>query len=586
MLVTFTIKKNTVVGVSSDKNTISVYEGGAKKERHQVTFTANYKLAYDATLGDPMPKWCWYNTGETAHANNLITGENNLTYTSTSEKEGEWQVEAFANNPDGTNATVKAIYPKITKAYWADGKGAILGRTGYGHKVYFHIVSEGLVGETLKLQLWQQGRSTPQKNGDPIELKITENQGRVYKAVQIPEETAKSKNVAFFCTLEKTNFTIAGTQENEEGQLAIEPKGKEVAIEVRKKKQITSLKLYEEGNKLHTGIVKYGDTVTVKVETRNLVDETLTFMLREAVFGFDKKLSEKIAITIDNEGKGEATFTVPESWKDYGDPCKVRKYYLKEKESGEEFPRAYYVANPNKTDEENKKNSRRIEALMLKVTDDITLDDAVENESAVILGEELPAPEKKTLEEGACPDCGKKHVDLRDSTKWQTQFDTKYGNKVKQSRACWKACYQILANYGVSGGGLDYSKNPTGEALHQVGKEVEKDLIIDNNVALKAKLYIDEQLNKGKPILVGVDHTNFNPGYNNDKTTDHFLVIVGKSCEKGKEFYLFYEVGTSYKNKGVSDENKLFVKEDNTLRGSTAYSSIKKYTVTQIRENK
>ena len=99
------------------------------------------------------------------------------------------------------------------------------------------------------------------------------------------------------------------------------------------------------------GIVKYGDTVTVKLESRNLVGETLTFMLRESVFSFDKKLNETIAIIVDEHGKGETTFTVPESWKDYGDPCIVRKYYFEEKETGQEFPRAYYVANPNKTDE-------------------------------------------------------------------------------------------------------------------------------------------------------------------------------------------------------------------------------------------
>ncbi len=47
-------------------------------------------------------------------------------------------------------------------------------------------------------------------------------------------------------------------------------------------------------------------------------------------------------------------------WKNYGAPCTVRRYYLKETESSEEFPRAYYVANPNKTEEENKTNSRCI----------------------------------------------------------------------------------------------------------------------------------------------------------------------------------------------------------------------------------
>ncbi len=127
----------------------------------------------------------------------------------------------------------------------------------------------------------------------------------------------------------------------------------------------------------------------LKLDTRNYANQILKFNFYEAVFGFDRKLSETISIAIDTHGKGETTFTIPEGWKNYGDPCTVRRYYLKETESGEEFPRAYYVANPNKTEEDNKQNSQRIQALMLKVTDDEALDAEIEAESAVVLGEEL-----------------------------------------------------------------------------------------------------------------------------------------------------------------------------------------------------
>ncbi len=169
-----------------------------------------------------------------------------------------------------------------------------------------------------------------------------------------------------------------------------------------KEEKIVNLKIYEAGNKLHTGIVKYGDTVTIKVTSRNLVGEELELKVRESVWGSDRKLSEIIKIKIDEEGKGEAPFTIPKGWKDYGDPCTVRKYYLEYK--GQEFPRAYYVANPNKTEEENKANSNRIEALMLKVSDDLSLDKKLETENAVVLGSEPEFVKLKKLvsENGEC----------------------------------------------------------------------------------------------------------------------------------------------------------------------------------------
>lgn len=56
-------------------------------------------------------------------------------------------------------------------------------------------------------------------------------------------------------------------------------------------------------------------------------------------------------------------------------------------------------------------------------------------------------------------------------------------------------------------------------------------------------------------------------------------------------FYRFYDVGTRYKNKGISDENKLYLKADNSLRGTSEVINRKtnkqyEFVVTQIRRNK
>ncbi len=180
-----------------------------------------------------------------------------------------------------------------------------------------------------------------------------------------------------------------------------------------------------------------------------------------------------------------------------------------------------------------------------------------------------------------CSNCCKVHVDLRDSNKWQTQFDSKYGSKSAQNTACWSVCRDVLEKYGLkdgSGGKV----NPIQTVLEENDKLVVKKAIEGIN-------YLDNQLDKGFPVLVGVDHTlRKNKTKNkdhNEGTTDHFVVIIGKGCDNGKAFYLFYEVGTSQKSKGTSDENKLYLKDDNTLKGTTAYKPTREYTVTQVRKN-
>ena len=156
-----------------------------------------------------------------------------------------------------------------------------------------------------------------------------------------------------------------------------------------------------------TNILKYGDTVTIKISTRNLIDEELEFEIWKDVninndedgeyednSSDDSKYSETVKLKIDKEGNGEETFTIPKDWENKHKvlPQQPRYFYLK---SGDlEFPRAYYVANPNKTEEENKSNSNRIRALMLKVAKDDVRDGFEEYVNAVVLGEELKLEEK------------------------------------------------------------------------------------------------------------------------------------------------------------------------------------------------
>lgn len=162
---------------------------------------------------------------------------------------------------------------------------------------------------------------------------------------------------------------------------------------------------------------------------------------------------------------------------------------------------------------------------------------------------------------------------MADDSKWQTQFSDIFGTKDRQKVACYRASKKILENYGVSGGA---NINPI-----QMVKQENGILKIKN--VKEGKEYIDEQLSKENVVLVGVDDGR-DKTYNSDKTTEHFIVIVGRGCDGGAIFYRYFEVGTSYKNKGININNKLYLNSDGTISGKTP-SGTKTYTIAQVRRN-
>ena len=149
--------------------------------------------------------------------------------------------------------------------------------------------------------------------------------------------------------------------------------------------------------------------------------------------------------------------------------------------------------------------------------------------------EDEKGEEEKAIEEGVCPLCGKKHIDLRSKIDYQTQFDSRFGTKKEQNVACYKACKVILTNAGLSP-----NSAPNDNTVIQIGVEKSStdnsshssSLTIDFVKASEGLNYINQQLETGYPILVGVDYKAGSP--NSDKTTDHFIVIVGRGCKNNE----------------------------------------------------
>ena len=242
---------------------------------------------------------------------------------------------------------------------------------------------------------------------------------------------------------------------------------------------------------------------------------------------------------------------------------------------------------------------------------------------------------------------GKYPIDLRGKStpnggivEWISQFDNRPDVGMGASAgdvACYRTCVEILKRSGLGNNsgqqsdaieiaiekGEDLKKEGTSKIVIN-GKKIEgivystidgefdtnnqeSYIKVDNMKFIEGVKYIDQELEAGYPVLVGVDHhydRRIKGGvrYNAPKyTTDHFIVIVGRDSDANGFFYRFYEVGTgkyafqgskvnleslnnTYRPNGIHDDNKLYIK-NNILIGKTKYKPNSSYVVTEVRRN-
>lgn len=187
---------------------------------------------------------------------------------------------------------------------------------------------------------------------------------------------------------------------------------------------------------------------------------------------------------------------------------------------------------------------------------------------------------KGTYKEGTCSSCGKVHVDLRDKMTFRKQ--SKKDN-------CTATCKSIISETGVTPEGAIgdesiFEGTKYNQSFYQLANENtdRTELIFYKEKSKEAIVYLNNQLDEGYPVLAGVNHTyKYKGGVGiNEGTTDHYVIIVGKSCEEGILYYQFWDVGSQ---NGDNDKYK-FKLLNNEIVSEVTYSG-KKYTVTQIRRN-
>jgi hypothetical protein len=183
-------------------------------------------------------------------------------------------------------------------------------------------------------------------------------------------------------------------------------------------------------------------------------------------------------------------------------------------------------------------------------------------------------------------------VNLAD-VQWISQFNNMFSNYscYNYDACCFVAANQILSKSGVS-------TDRTQQVV--VAKSTNSDCsnLSAKDNANEGLRIINISLDKHKlPIIVGVHHPRQNESTqewshycsgNIPKITNHYIVIVGKGYDeqKDKNYFRFYEVGTSHASKGKSVDNKLYIESNGLIIGNTKFVDKEGYyTITEVRKN-
>ena len=170
----------------------------------------------------------------------------------------------------------------------------------------------------------------------------------------------------------------------------------------------------------------------------------------------------------------------------------------------------------------------------------------------------------------------KLNIDLTKTVKFQTQFDSIFGDKTGQQVACARASKKMIINAGFQ------SVDAVGR-IDTVVYDSKRALIVSKDID-QARLQLIKNFEEGKPTLVAVNRSTKDVG-NANKASNHYVVIVGRfyNIDIDKYEYRFYDPGTSHSEKGTARSN-IFTwnSKKQWWEGISQYCG-KLYIITEIR---
>ena len=482
------------------------------------------------------------------------------------------------------------ITPEIEKVYLSKKGSGNISKVSYQDTLIATAKTKGLEGKKITFNLYERDEKDKTHVKDffaevdrygiaSVEIPLLSNK-KVFQLLanqKAPEYGEGNKHEFFVMASFGLNKTI---KESNELQVNLTKKIKKAYfVDVNGKKV----------NK-----IQVGDSVCVRIESEDMIGAWVRYtILEKDVINDDEIWVRKLIINDDIHTDGKITITENLFNKGanlgYVDPdSEKQNYYIKvEALVGKKESSAFELS---------------FESVELEVSKS-----PVKVKVGEVKKEEKKEEHKKKeepLEEGACPHCRKKHIDLQGDKK-------KFEFQGKGNKNCNLTCVKIIKKFEIIPEGAEYtSKYPDKgngyECYYQLADENEertklifRDSLIRGGKKIEVKeayKYLDDALEHGHPIMVGVDHTlnrtfkktTIENGikkvkniYINDTTTDHYVVIIGRDCDKGKVRYIFWDVGSDDGGKEWYFEKQ----EDGSLIAPKAHNS-KTYTVTQIRRNR
>jgi peptidoglycan hydrolase-like protein with peptidoglycan-binding domain len=125
---------------------------------------------------------------------------------------------------------------------------------------------------------------------------------------------------------------------------------------------------------------------------------------------------------------------------------------------------------------------------------------------------------------------------------WYSQYDSTHVERAGDT-ACFRACRAMARAVGA------LVPADTHRSIQVATSEDDEGRVITTpERTAAARAYIDGELEKRRPVAVGVSHKK--ASYNTDHITDHFVLVYGRVQEAGGMVYLYNDPGTRHEATG------------------------------------
>ncbi|MBI4821618.1 MAG: peptidoglycan-binding protein [Deltaproteobacteria bacterium] len=145
-------------------------------------------------------------------------------------------------------------------------------------------------------------------------------------------------------------------------------------------------------------------------------------------------------------------------------------------------------------------------------------------------------------------------ADVQVKAPWLSQFDARNVPEAGPT-ACYRAVRAMMGRAGAP-----IAPNTGNRIQVATGEDSHGRVRTTPERTREARQYIDQQLDSGRPVAVGVSHKNAN--YNADGVTDHFVMITGRGTdERGRTYYNYHDPATT--NSEAGKNNRFYVNPQN-----------------------